>query len=267
MRGLEITGLLFVRQDQYFFVFFDMIRETIFKPLEHQHNQGFRMRGGEIKRIETFSDAVFAFAVTLLIVSLEVPKSFEELIVTMRGFFAFAVCFLLLMLIWYQQHLWFRRYALDDVTTVVLNAMLIFIVLFYVYPLKFVFTLWFGDGSYGTGKGHYSIKEEDIPWLMAIYGLGYTVIYLIFFFMYAHALRKKGELQLSPAEIFDTRTMIYVQLTMAGIGFCVVVLAMALPVAYSGVVGLFFFAIGPSMGLLHWRRAAIRKRQVARGQV
>jgi uncharacterized membrane protein len=243
-----------------------MIRETIFKPLEHQHHHGFRLRGGEIKRIETFSDAVFAFAVTLLIVSLEVPKTFEELMVTMRGFLAFAVCFSLLMLIWYQQHIWFRRYALDDITTVVLNAILIFIVLFYVYPLKFVFTLWFGDGGHGTGKNHYSIKDEDGPWLMAIYGLGYTAIYLVFFFMYAHAYRKKGELQLTPAEVFDTRTMMYAQLTMAGIGFGVVVLAMALPVAYSGAVGLFFFAIPPLMGLLHWRRAVIRKRQVTKGQ-
>ncbi len=58
---------------------------------------GFRLRGHEVKRIEAFSDAVFAFAVTLLIVSLEVPKSFEELMVTMRGFFAFGVSFLLLM--------------------------------------------------------------------------------------------------------------------------------------------------------------------------
>lgn len=243
-----------------------MIRETIFKPLEHRHSHGFRLRGGEVKRIETFSDAVFAFAVTLLIVSLEVPKTFEELMVTMRGFFAFAVCFSLLMLIWYQQHIWFRRYALDDVRTVVLNAALIFIVLFYTYPLKFVFTLWGGESIYGVGKNPYSIKPEDMPVLMAVYGMGYTAIYVIFFLLYGHALQKKGELQLSPTEFFDTRTMLYVQLTMVGIGLTVVALALLLPVAYTGAAGFFFFAIGPSMGLLHWRRAAIRKRQLAKGQ-
>ena len=61
---------------------------------------GFRMRGCEVTRLESFADAIFAFALTLLIVSLEVPKSFADLINTMRGFPAFAVCFLMLATIW-----------------------------------------------------------------------------------------------------------------------------------------------------------------------
>jgi Endosomal/lysosomal potassium channel TMEM175 len=52
---------------------------------------GFRIRGCEVTRLESFADAIFAFALTLLIVSLEVPKSFADLIGTMRGFPAFAV--------------------------------------------------------------------------------------------------------------------------------------------------------------------------------
>ena len=56
----------------------------------------FRWRGGEITRIEGFSDAVFAFAVTLLVVSLEVPETFNELWEKMHGFVAFTICFVML---------------------------------------------------------------------------------------------------------------------------------------------------------------------------
>lgn len=113
-----------------------MMRKTVAKKIQN-NNKDFRLRGHEVKRIEAFSDAVFAFAVTLLIVSLEVPKSFEELVITMKGFFAFGISFLLLMMIWYEQNMFFRRFSLDNKIIIVLNACLMFIVLFYVYPLKF----------------------------------------------------------------------------------------------------------------------------------
>ena len=106
-----------------------------------ERRDGFRWRGGEISRVEGFSDAVFAFAVTLLVVSLEVPRTFNELAGAMRGFSPFAVCFTLLIVIWREHYVFFRRYGLQDNTTIWLNAALLFVTLFYVYPLKFVFTL------------------------------------------------------------------------------------------------------------------------------
>src|ERR1700709_1405352 len=90
-------------------------------------NQRDDKRNYEIQRIETFSDGVFAFAVTLLIVSLEVPKSFDELLITMRGFFAFGISFLLLIMIWNEQHRFYRRFGLDDLFTTFLNCTLLFI--------------------------------------------------------------------------------------------------------------------------------------------
>ena len=94
-----------------------------------------------MSRVDGFSDVVFGFALTLLVVSLEVPKSYGELHELIRGFIPFAVSFLLLMTIWYAHFQFFRRFGLHDMGTIVLNAALLFVVLFYVYPLKFLFSL------------------------------------------------------------------------------------------------------------------------------
>ena len=92
-------------------------------------------------RIEGFADAVFGFALTLLVVSLEVPNNFDELLSTMQGFFAFALSGWLLYSVWFDHYRFFRRYGLKDNFTMNLSAVLLFVVLFYVYPLKFLFTV------------------------------------------------------------------------------------------------------------------------------
>src|ERR1041384_844538 len=115
------------------------------KLKHHDPVDGFRWRSHEITRVEGFSDACFGFAVTLLIVSLEVPKTSTELLGAMRGFGAFVVTFFMLASLWYSQHLFFRRYGLEDRVTVILNLALVFMVLFFVFPLKFLFNLIFSD--------------------------------------------------------------------------------------------------------------------------
>jgi len=237
-----------------------MLRKIVSKNLENK-NATFRIRGHEILRIEAFSDAVFAFAVTLLIVSLEVPKSFEELMVTMRGFYAFGISFLLLMMIWYRQNIFFRRYGLHDVTTIALNCTLMFLVLFYVYPLKFLFTLIFSNQIYGPGHSPFIITGNDIPQLMIIYGIGYILIYLLFLFMYAHALRKKDELELTALEIFDTKTTIYANVLLIIIGFISVVVAMILPKNSAGLSGFVYALIGPAASIFYSYRGR-KKRKI-----
>src|SRR5499433_771093 len=94
----------------------------------------FRWRSGEITRLEAFCDVVFGFALTLLVVSLEVPRNYGELMAAVRGFVPFAACFAQLILIWRAHYRFSRRYGLEDPYTVFLNVVLLFLVLFYVYP-------------------------------------------------------------------------------------------------------------------------------------
>ncbi len=236
-----------------------MFRKAVADKLQSDKNK-FRFRGHEVRRIEAFSDAVFAFAVTLLIVSLEVPKSFEELMVTMRGFFAFGVSFVLLMVIWYEQNIFFRRYGLDDLITIMLNCTLIFVVLFYVYPLKFLFTLLFNVQIYGAGHSPFVINVTDISKLMAIYGMGYILIYFLFSMMYFHALKKAKELELSPSEIFDTKTKLYKNIVLIAIGILSVMVAYVVPSEDAGISGFVYILIGPVLSYFYAYRYKLRRK-------
>src|SRR6185369_4993856 len=197
-----------------------MLRE---KLLSHHTEKGFRWRGGEIARIEGLSDAVFAFAVTLLVVSLEVPKTFNELAVILRGFVPFAISFALLMRVWHEQYIFFRRYNLQDTATIMLNVVLLFMVLFYVYPLKFLFTVLINSWTGVSNQVHLpggvvenAIEGDQMPHLMAIFSAGYLAVSGVFLLMFRRALKKKQELELNALEIFETRSSIGALLVQAG---------------------------------------------------
>jgi uncharacterized membrane protein len=226
----------------------------------------FRMRGtGEVSRLEALSDAVFGFAITLLVVSLEVPQTFGELLVVMRGLVAFAISFVLLFVVWLTQYKFFRRYGLNDNFTIWVNALLLFVVLFYVYPLKFLwnflvnYVLGFSRG--GGAQGASPIEAHQIPTLLAIFGAGYVTISLIFAVLYYHAYRKRAELDLNELEIHDTWNNISENLLNVVIGVLSVVIALALKTGFAGMV---YWLIGPVQfvnGMVMGKR---RKRIAAR---
>src|SRR5690348_5370672 len=178
---------------------------------------GFRLRGREVTRLESFSDAVFGFALTLLVVSLDVPKSFNDLVNTVRGFPAFALCFLLLALIWNSHYKFCRRYGLDDGTARFLTCVMLFVVLFYVYPLKFLFNLSITGLVFGAGPP-VSMTGQQLSALLVIYGLGFAAVYGAMALLYVHAWRLRDALELNELEKFDTRYIITRLLTLSAFG-------------------------------------------------
>ncbi len=211
----------------------------------YQRKSIIQWRSHEPSRLETFSDAVFAFAVTLIIVSLEVPKSFTELYETMKGTVSFAICFAVLFGIWNQQNQFFRWYGLNDGLTVTLNGILLFVVLVYAYPLKFLSGLLSFDNT-NTPNSHLRemITAVQVPTLMLIYGAGYTAINLLFFLMYANVKKHAGQLQLTAREVYETQTITRLNLILTLIGIAAMLLAWLLPVKYSGYSGYFYTTIG-----------------------
>lgn len=228
---------------------------------------GFRWRGVEIHRIEGFSDAVLAFAVTLLVVSLEVPRTFAELLETMNGFVAFALAFALLLRIWYLQYQFFRRYGLEDTWTITLNGALLFVVLFFVYPLKFLFSFlvktFTGQETrvlMPDGQLHPAIGEADMRTLMIVYGLGYIALFGTFWLMYLHAWRRREPLDLNALERFDTRTTLYEAAVNVGVAVLSVLIAAIGGYQWGGIAGLTYFLLGPGMFALGRTRGGQRRR-------
>ena len=177
-----------------------------------QHSEpvdGFRWRSHEITRIEGFSDAVFGFAVTLLIVSLEVPRTSTELLETMRGFGAFVITFSILARLWYAQFTFFRRYGLEDKVTVTLNLVLLFTVLFFVYPMKFLFTNVLVNpmlkGTIHTAHGvEPVVLPQHRPYIYLVFGAGFAAVFAVFFLLYRHAFKHREVLGLNEFELFET---------------------------------------------------------------
>ena len=52
----------------------------------------------------------------------------------------FAATFALVCWIWFEHYAFFRKFDAEDALTIFLNCVLLFLVLFFVYPLKFVFS-------------------------------------------------------------------------------------------------------------------------------
>jgi uncharacterized membrane protein len=79
----------------------------------------------EFGRIVAFSDGVFAIAITLLVLALQIPEGVADFSETLRDqapdFFAFGLSFAVLAQIWYFHHRFFGTLGRYDGTLITLN--------------------------------------------------------------------------------------------------------------------------------------------------
>lgn len=185
-----------------------MIRKKLFGTINKKE---FRHRGTEILRIEALSDAVFAFSVSLLVASLEAPQTFSELRNIVYGAIPFFATVAIIFLLWYQQYIFFRHYALNDTGTIVINLFYLAVILFYVYPLRFLFSLllssWTGIDLFprATLLGEPVLLKEDFSELVITFSAGYFLVWILLYFMHKKALASAKNLELTPFEIHYTR--------------------------------------------------------------
>jgi uncharacterized membrane protein len=229
-------------------------------------NDGFRERGANVTRLEAFVDAAFAFAVTMVVISVgSVPQSVAELGDALLRAPAFAASFALIAMFWYAHNVWSRRYGLDDMPSVLLSLVLVFLVMIYVYPLKMLFGGFFNWISQGYLPAGFRVNSlEDIKAMFLIYAVAWSTLGLVIVLLYRHAWRRRAQLELSEHEAVQTYAIAWHWWMVPLTGFAALVLAITMPERPSAIrastPGMVYFLMGAS-GLMHaWGERRARKR-------
>src|SRR5437762_11651775 len=98
--------------------------------------KGFRLRGLEMTRLETFIDAAFAFAITMLVIAAQqVPDDIATLLRAFKNVPTFLCSIAVIGIFWRGHWLWSRRYGLEDGGSIFLSWAMVVPILIYIYPL------------------------------------------------------------------------------------------------------------------------------------
>jgi uncharacterized membrane protein len=167
-----------------------------------QHDPRINYRGANASRFDNLTDAVFGIAITLLIFNLNNPNSFTDLLTFTKTLPAFLISISFIILIW-NEHLEFSEiYTLKDTRITLLNTLFIALVIFYVYPLRFL-TL-FLTNFFFNYEINVTIQGEQVPYLMIYYGFVAFALYFVLYLFYRRAFNIKSELCLNKFEEFYT---------------------------------------------------------------
>ncbi len=221
---------------------------------------GFRLRGMEITRLETFIDAVFAFAITMLVIAAQqIPDDIETLLAAFKNVPVFVASIIVLGIFWRGHWLWSRRYGLEDGISIFISWAMIVTILIYMYPLKAIFSsMWFllSNGRLGHALGSHSGSQTRT--LFVIFALGFTAIALEVVLLNLRAWQLRKPLRLNARERLITLYEVTGWAIPVCVGIISFVLAMILPRELIDWSGWVYF----SMAILVPMHSAYRKRRI-----
>jgi uncharacterized membrane protein len=221
---------------------------------------GFRLRGLEMTRLETFIDAAFAFAITMLVIAAQqIPDDIATLLAAFKNVPAFVASVIVVGIFWRGHWLWSRRYGLEDGISIFISWAMIVTILIYMYPLKALFSsMWFllSGGRVGHALGAHS--ESQLRSLFAVFALGFTAIVMEVVLLNLRAWQLRKPLRLNAREELITLYEVTGWCIPVGIGIASLVLALTLPREQIEWSGWIYF----SMVILVPLHSAYRRRRI-----
>lgn len=219
-------------------------------------DNGFRMRGLEMTRIEVFVDAAFAFAVTLLVISFDaIPRNWDEVVVAIKSIPAFAIAVAQLVWLWYEHSVWSKRFGLDDRMTVFLSGLLLVTVLVYIYPMRMMIggmVAWFTSGY--VPQTFQLESFHQLAGMFVFLGISFAAVCLVFAWMNFYAAGRREQLLLSEREHYLAGTTAWTWSGSAVIGLLSAVAALLLPFPWTPFAGFTYFLLGVWIHFfLSWR--------------
>lgn len=143
------------------------------------------MTAGATARLDAFTDAAFAFAVSLLVIGgAGAPTDFQALVGALGDIPAFAFGFAVVLMFWFAHVRWRRLRGEGDWRSLLLTLLLVFLVLIYIQPLRAMAA---ATSVFFTGQGRGF--AGDLPGLFAVYGTGFVAMALTVAALYWDALR------------------------------------------------------------------------------
>jgi len=220
--------------------------------------RGFRLRGLEMTRLETFIDAAFAFAISMLvIVAQQIPDDIASLLAAFRNVPTFICSIAVLGIFWRGHWLWSRRYGLEDGVSILISWAMIVTILIFIYPLKAIFgAMWYllSNGQVGHRFSLHT-TEEQARWIFAIYALGLIAISAEIFLLNLRAWQLRQPLRLNAREELMTRGELTGWSIPVIFGMLSLLFSFALPIEQIAWCGWIYFLMAITLRAhKFWRR-------------